>query len=227
MVIPDTTKTMYSVKNVQGATGDLLANLTIDIKQLINTSGDETSSPSRGVSYCKSDVNQSANGLAHLAEKSETSLEEVTEMEDTEKGDTKEPEGRWDRLWLLDPVAGSNLSHPGIEQPDITKTFEHTLLTRKTNPHNPARVEVILNEITLGQDLTMAQRESIRLTIAEYAECFTLSMSEVTSVEGASLCLDIPRDKQFRTKINQRLQSPPQREFFNGVINKMLAADII
>ena len=210
--------------NVQGATGDLLANLTINIRQLINTSGDETSSPSRGVLYCKSDDNQSANRLAHLAEKSKTSLKEVTEMEDTEQGDTKEPEGRWDLLWLLDPVAGSNLSHPGIEQPDITKTFEPTLLMRKTNPHNPAHVEAILNEITLGQDLTMAQHESIHLMIAEYVECFALSMSEV---EGALLRLNIPQDRQFRTKINQRPQSPPQREFFNGVINKMLAADII
>ena len=181
-----------TVLNVQGVTGDLLANLTINIKQLINTSGDETSFSSRGVSYCKSDDNQSANRLAHLAEKSETSLEEVTKMEDTEQGDTKEPEGRWDLLWLLDPMAGSNLSHPGIEQPDITKTFEPTLLTRKTNPHNPARVEAILNEITLGQDLTVAQCESICLTIAEYAECITLSMSEVKSVEGASLRLEIP-----------------------------------
>ncbi|KAF8805775.1 hypothetical protein BYT27DRAFT_7025973, partial [Phlegmacium glaucopus] len=34
-------------------------------------------------------------------------------------------------------------------------------------------------------------------------------------------------DKQFRTKINQRPQSPPQKEFFNNVIDKMLAADII
>ena len=67
----------------------------------------------------------------------------------------------------------------------------------------------------------------MRLLISEYAVCFTLSMSEVTAVEGATLCLNIPRDKQFRMKINQRPQSPPQKEFFNGVINKMLAADII
>lgn len=117
--------------------------------------------------------------------------------------------------------------HPGTEQPDITKTFEPTVLTRKSDPHNPVRVKTILSEITVGQDLTPAQRESIKLLIAEFAECFALSMSEVTAVKGASLKLDIPRDKQFRTKINQRPQSPPQKEFFNEVINKMLQADII
>ena len=52
-------------------------------------------------------------------------------------------------------------------------------------------------------------------------------MSEVTPVEGAAHRLNIPRDKQFKTKINQRPQSPPQKEFFSGVIDKMLSAGII
>ena len=65
----------------------------------------------------------------------------------------------------------------------------------------------------------------MHLLIFEYTVCFTLSMSEVTAVEGAMLHLNIPRDKQFQTKINQRPQSLPQK--FNGVINKMLTADII
>ena len=97
------------------------------------------------------------------------------------------------------------------------------LLTRKTNPCSPARVEAILTKIMIGPDLTEAQHEAMHLLISDYAVCFTLLMSEVTAVEGATLCLNIPRDKQFWTKINQR----PQKEFFNGVINKMLAADVI
>src|SRR5882762_3072986 len=52
-----------------------------------------------------------------------------------------------------------------------------------------------------------------------YLSTFALSMSEALPVEGASLQLDIPRDKQFRTKINQRPQNPPPKEFFKGVIN--------
>ena len=62
----------------------------------------------------------------------------------------------WDNLWLLDPVAGNNPAHPGTEQPDISKTFEPMLLTRKTNPCSPAWVEAILAEITIGPDLTEA-----------------------------------------------------------------------
>ena len=52
-------------------------------------------------------------------------------------------------------------------------------------------------------------------------------MSKVTVVEGAAHHLDIPRDKQFKTKVNQRPQSPLQKEFFYGVLDKMLTAGII
>jgi hypothetical protein len=130
-------------------------------------------------------------------------------------------------IWLLDEAAGTSPEHPGAEQPDITKAFEPTLLTRKTDPHNPERVKAILAEVTIGDDLTPAQREQVQKVIADFAECFALSMSEVTPVEGASHRLDIPRDTQFRTKVHQRPQSPPQKEFFNEVIDKMLAAGII
>ena len=207
----------------QGLTGDLLANLTVDIKQLVDTSGDGKPSPSREVLHDKVCNDLLANEPVYTVNERVPRIEEVAEPEFQQQG----PDDEWDHLWLLDPVVGNNLAHPGIEQPDISRTFEPTLLTRKTDPHNPARVKAILDEITLGPDLTPAQRESIRALISEFAECFALSMSEVTTVEGASLRLDIPRDKQFRTKINQRPQSPPQKEFFNEVINKMLAADII
>ena len=116
---------------------------------------------------------------------------------------------------------------PGVEQPDVSRIFEPTILTRKTDPHNPARVAAILAEVTIGSDLTEDQTQQVREMISKHAECFALSMSEVTAVEGAAHRLDIPRDTQFRTKINQRPQTPPQREFFNGVIDKMLDAGII
>ena len=105
--------------------------------------------------------------------------------------------------------------------------FEPSVLTRKTDPHSPERVAAIQAEVTIGPDLTPDQTEEVRQMIAEYADCFALSMSEVLPVEGAAHRLDIPRDTQFRTKVNQRPQTPPQKEFFNGVLDKMLEAGII
>jgi hypothetical protein len=137
------------------------------------------------------------------------------------------PDNDWKSVWLLDEAAGNSSVHPGTEQPDIAKVFEPTLLTRKTDPKNPERDKAILSEITIGEDLTPDQRTQIEELISKYAVCFALSMSEVTPVEGAAHRLDIPRDKQFRTKVGQRPQSPPQKEYFNEVIDKMLEAGII
>jgi hypothetical protein len=165
----------------------------------------------------------------HISVSEEPRLTNVTiSLEYTDiKQRGEAPDDDWRSVWLLDEVAGGSPAHPGIEQPDITKVFEPTVLTRKTDPHNPQRVKAVLEEITIGQDLTPTQRERVREMLADYAQCFALSMSEVTPVEGAAHRLDIPRDKQFRTKVNQRPQSPPQREFFNGVLDKMLAAGIV
>ena len=233
--------------NTHGFAAKLLANLTVDIKQLIKvphqspritkkarlvkagdakTQGDDpnayklrggVTTPLEG-----SLTNQPLIDTEHYLNDTVISPEN-TNIEQCENTLSE----NWDSVWLLDKAAGENPAPPGIEQPDVTKTFEPTLLTRKTDPHNPACIKAILDEITIGQDLTPEQREQVRELIAEFAECFALSMSEVTPVEGAAHRLDIPRDKQFRTKINQRPQSPPQREYFNGVIDKMLEAGII
>ena len=128
-------------------------------------------------------------------------------------------------VWLLNNTGHTkdeNITYLGTEQPDVSKVFEPTILTRKTDPNNPARVAAILAEVTIGSDLTTTQEQQVREMISRHAECFALSMSEVTPVEGAAHRLDIPRVKQFRTKVNQRPQTPPQREFFNSIIDKML-----
>ena len=217
--------------NTKGITGELLANLTIDIKQLIKI-------PQELPEMGKKSMNKTTRDNAIIKQEDELNihmprgeviphLERTGSPENTNGEHTTAPKDDWSSVWLLDEAAGNSSAHPGIEQPDVTKVFKPTVLTRKTAPHNPTRVEAILAEIEIGQDLTPKQRELVRETLAEYAQCFALSMSEVTAVEGAAHRLDIPRDKQFRTKINQRPQSPPQKEFFNGVIDKMLDAGII
>jgi len=133
----------------------------------------------------------------------------------------------WSSVWTLDNVAGGDKSDPGAAQPELTKIFDPSILTRRSEPFKPERVKAIIEEITIGNDLQQHEVDEVKHLLAEFADCFALSMSEVTIVEGAAHRLDIPRDKKFRTKINQRPQSPPQKIFFNGVIEKMLEADII
>ena len=234
--------------NMQGIAAKLLANLTVDIKQLIKVPQQSPKTTKKPRPVKTGEMGKQGNDLntyklhggvtiplkGSPTNQSSIDIElhstnAVTSLENTNIEQCRNvPNEDWSSIWLLDKVAGKSPIHLGIEQPDVTKAFEPTLLTRKTNPHNPTCVKAILDEIMIGQDLTPEQHERVRETISEFTECFALSMSKVTPVEGAVHCLDIPRDKQFQTKINQRPQSPPQKkEFFNGMIDKMLTAGII
>ena len=221
--------------NVGGVAAKLLANLTVDIKQLIPN-------PQKGGSNAESwretiNVHKLRGGLATPLEGSTpnqlcdgpapilTDIVASSEMNSPDQnGVAKEI---WSSMWLLDETAGKNPTHLGVEQPVVTKTFDPSLLTRKTDPCNSARVEALLSEVTIGDDLTPDQTDRVRALISEFSGCFALSMSEVTVVEGAAHRLDIPRDHQFRTKVNQRPQTPLQKEFFNEVLDKMLSAGIV
>ena len=297
--------------NEQGAAGKLLANLTVDIKQLIknppfpkqlitkptkrggvkiardrreipNTyelrggfttplEGSPANKPSTALAYHSHDIINSSENMNKLPITEPTRCDEVKIARDEKEisntyelrgGFTTPPEGSpannphtvlahhspdtvsssgitdegsqenapdedCSPTWLLDEAGGTDPKHPGTEQPEITKVFEPSVLTRKTDPHSPERIAAIKAEITIGSDLTPDETELVWQMISEYADCFALSMSEVTPVEGAAHRLDIPRDTQFRTKVNQRPQTPPQKEFFNGVLDKMLDAGII
>ncbi|KAF8229648.1 hypothetical protein L208DRAFT_1052333, partial [Tricholoma matsutake] len=88
-------------------------------------------------------------------------------------------------------------------------------------------VDAVLSELTIGDDLTQEQCVSIENLLREFADCFALSMSEVTVVAGATHKLNVPEGTVFKTKVNQRPLSGPQKEYFNGVLDKMLEAGII
>jgi transposase InsO family protein len=138
-----------------------------------------------------------------------------------------EPEVHWSSVWVVDEVAEGDYGDPGIEQPMLVKTFEPSILTRQTEPFLPARVDAVMAEVTIGDDLSASEKERVVGVLREFADCFALSMSEVTPVEGAAHKLNIPEGSTFRTKVNQCPLSIPQCEYFNGVIDKMLGAGVI
>jgi hypothetical protein len=156
--------------------------------------------------------------------KEEEEKVERKEERETEMNEMKVDEGEGDRegggrdnangtvpfnrpalAWVTEPEPEStkavwNLeeeSVPGAEQPDITRIFEPTILTRKTEPFKPERVAAVLREVTIGGDLNTEERKGVESLITEFADCFALSMSEVLVVEGAHHRLDIPKDTAF------------------------------
>jgi hypothetical protein len=135
----------------------------------------------------------------------------------------------WRELWVLDDVAGSSNEHPGVEQPPTPNISDKSILTRKTNPFLPARVDAVLAEIKIGDDLTESQRNRLVAVLREHADCFALSMSEVTVVAGAEHKLNIPdhNTAKFRTNPRQRPLSTPQKIYLNSMLDKMLDAEVI
>ena len=101
------------------------------------------------------------------------------------------------------------------------------ILTRETDPRNPERVKRILEEVTIGPDVTQEQRILAQELIQEFADCFALSIKEVNAIPGAEHKLNIPEGTTFRTKIPPRSYNPNQRAFIDAKVDEMLEAGII
>jgi hypothetical protein len=198
--------------NTSGAGGQLLVGLTTDIKQRKELKGDSSASPSRQV-------------LPHTPCPSEN---EIHILPDTDKECpyNVDYDVDWRSVWMLGTEGGSP-ENLGVEQPEMPKDRDKSIFTRKTKPHQPQRIAAILEDVTIGPDLTEEEHECVVALISEFADCFALSMSEVLPVTGAEHRINIPEGSTFRTKVHQRPLSAPQKIFYDSVIDKMLEADVI
>ncbi|KAJ7114883.1 hypothetical protein C8R44DRAFT_629619, partial [Mycena epipterygia] len=130
-------------------------------------------------------------------------------------------------MWQLDDAAGDSYDDPGVEQPEPAGSTDKSLFTRKTNPRDARRMAEVKRRITIGKDLSPDERGQVDALLDEFVDVFGLSMSEVYAVPGAEHRLDVPAGAKFKSKVNQRPLSPPQRVFFNTVIDEMLDAGVI
>ena len=113
------------------------------------------------------------------------------------------------------------------EIPENGTERDKNLFTRKDDPFQPARVAEVLRQVKIGEDLTMEQRAAVEKLVAEWADLFALSVSEVFPVENAVHTLDIPADATFSRKIHQKPLTPPQRQYLHARIDEMLAAGVL
>ena len=123
---------------------------------------------------------------------------------------------------LRDEIIGMNLTLDVKQGPNI-----QSILMRGTDPWKPEQVARILKEITIGWDITNTEQAKVQDTIAEFADCFALSIKEVNAILGAIHKLNIPEGVTFRTKILPRSYNPDQRVFMEVKIDEMLEAGII
>lgn len=92
------------------------------------------------------------------------------------------------------------------EQRQTTETYTVTqttedVFTRQMDPFNPRRVEHIVNAVTIGQDLTEAEKQRVKAFIAEYADVFACLIKEVLPVLGAMINLNVPTNTSFTTTV--------------------------
>lgn len=104
----------------------------------------------------------------------------------------------------------------------------NSLFTQATDPHNPRRVAEVLKHVAIGSDLSDEQQHKVRNLIAEFVDCFALSVHEVLPIPGAEHHIHIPPDITFPKKIpHQKQLTEAQHVYLSDTIDKLLAADII
>ena len=137
------------------------------------------------------------------------------------------PDAPWTDIWEVEVQIQTDDPDPGTAQPEVDINADTSIFTRKTTPFKPARVDAVAAAVRIGTDLSPAETTIVQDLIREYADCFALSMGEVHNVPGAVHKIDIPKGKTFNTKVHQRPLTPPQRTYFNSVLDQMLEAGII
>ena len=76
-----------------------------------------------------------------------------------------------EHIWVPDP---------GTEVPTEGFDANELLYTRQTDAFKPARVQAVLDTVTLGPNLTDDERAKASDLIREFADCFALAVGEVT-----------------------------------------------
>jgi hypothetical protein len=117
-------------------------------------------------------------------------------------------------------------SAPGTKQPKIPVGADTSIFTHATAPHEARRVAEILWHIEIGPDLSPAEWITVKETIADFADIYALSISEVEHIPGAYHKLHIPEGATFNTKICQQHLSPPKAAYFSKALDVMLKARI-
>jgi hypothetical protein len=116
---------------------------------------------------------------------------------------------------------------PGTAQPEVNINADTSIFTRKTKAFTTPRVNAVLAAIRIGDDLSPEETLVVQELIRQYADCFALSMGGVYHVPGAVHKIDVPKGKVFNTKVHQRPLTPPQRTYYDGVLDQMLEAGVI
>ncbi|EJD41162.1 hypothetical protein AURDEDRAFT_69161, partial [Auricularia subglabra TFB-10046 SS5] len=91
----------------------------------------------------------------------------------------------------------------------------------------PERVRAVLENVTIGDDLSAEQRGQVQDLVREFADVFTLSLNEVRLVDFMEHRLGLPEGTTGPRAANQKPLTEPQREWLYKALDEMEACDIV
>lgn len=105
---------------------------------------------------------------------------------------------------------------------------DNNIFTRlkEEGPFHQPHIQKILDSVSIGP-LTGEEHEKVHSLIAKFADIFTLSVWEVKPVDFIKFRLNIPKDKEYPMKVNQRPLTQIQREWYCPVLDDFVTAGVL
>ncbi|KAF8836077.1 hypothetical protein BDN67DRAFT_858603, partial [Paxillus ammoniavirescens] len=100
-----------------------------------------------------------------------------------------------------------------------------TRLSEK-GPFYPPHVEKVVKMVTYGP-VPLEKLAQVQNLVAEFTDIFALSIWEVKPVKFIKFRLNIPKDIDYPTKVNQKLLSQAQKEFYHPKLNEFIEAKVL
>ncbi|KZP18348.1 hypothetical protein FIBSPDRAFT_681637, partial [Athelia psychrophila] len=91
----------------------------------------------------------------------------------------------------------------------------------------PSRIQEVLDQVKIGEDLSTNQRERVRDLLTEFADVFALSLSEVRTVDWYKHHLNIDPNVPMPQRAGQRPVAGPQKDWLYSMLDNMEEAHVV
>ncbi|KAF8833874.1 hypothetical protein BDN67DRAFT_859285, partial [Paxillus ammoniavirescens] len=90
----------------------------------------------------------------------------------------------------------------------------------------PPRIKAIVEKVTFGP-LPPDKLQWVKDKISEFADTFALSVREVKPIDFMKFRLNVPKDVEYPTKVNQKRLTQAQKEWYLQVLDEFDKAGVM
>jgi len=95
------------------------------------------------------------------------------------------------------------------------------------DPFTPLRVDVIINMVQIGDDISPDETTRVCDLLCEFADIFALSIKEVKPLSSIKYHLNIPEGLTFSVKANQQPLNQAQKNFYFSKLTEFVDARVL